>query len=80
MSSILQYLSFETIESMLYQMKSLNLKQFQTEFLMLTIFHAQEFQSKIDRLSRQSHSVDDGLKAQMKGQIDEFLASLFTLA
>jgi len=48
---------------MLYQMKSLNIKQFQTEFLMLTIFHAQEFQAKIDRLSRQSQTVDDNLKA-----------------
>ena len=49
-SSMLQYLSFETIESMLYSMKSLNIKKFQTEFLMLTLFHAGEFSSKIDQM------------------------------
>lgn len=46
-SSILQYLSFETMEQMLYSMKSLNLAKFQTEFIMLTMFHANEFKDKI---------------------------------
>lgn len=49
-SSILQYLSFETMESMLYSMKSLNLAKFQTEFLMLTMFHASEFKTKLDAI------------------------------
>lgn len=49
-SSILQYLSFETIEAMLYQMKSLNLAKFKTEFVMLTVFHAEQFNLKIQNL------------------------------
>lgn len=50
LSSILQYLSFETIESMLYSMKSLNFAKFQTEFLMMTMFHAAEFKTKLEML------------------------------
>ena len=38
------------MESMLYSMKSLNLAKFQTEFLMLTMFHAGEFKTKIDKM------------------------------
>lgn len=45
LSSILQYLSFETMEAMLYQMKTLNLKKLQGEFIMLTQFHAEAFHS-----------------------------------
>ena len=47
-SSILQYLSFETMEQMLFSMKTLNLARFKTEFLMLTMFHASEFKNKLD--------------------------------
>jgi hypothetical protein len=42
-SSILQYLSFETMEQMLYQMKTLNIKKLQKEFLLLTDFHSEAF-------------------------------------
>ena len=49
-SSILQYLSFETMEAMMGQMKTLHLKSVQQEFLMLTMFHNQEFNNKIDAL------------------------------
>ena len=48
LSSIVQYLSFETMEQMLYKMKTLNIKKLQTEFLMLTLHHAQEFHNKVD--------------------------------
>jgi len=74
-SSILQYLSFETMESMLYQMKSLNLKKLQTEFCMLTMFHAHEFTNKIDSLP-----VSDQVKESMLLQVEEFMTSLFELA
>ena len=47
---MLQYLSFETIEPMLYSIKSLNLSKFQTEFIMLTMFHADEFKAKIAQM------------------------------
>lgn len=43
---------------------------------MLTMFHATEFQSKIDKLS----SIDEGLKSQMRQQVDEFTSALFALA
>jgi len=49
-SSILQYLSFETIETMLYQMKSLNLGKIRQEFVMLTIFHAEQFNQRVGDL------------------------------
>lgn len=48
LSSILQYLSFETMERMLYSMSSFNLTKYKTEFHMLTMFHASEFKSKLD--------------------------------
>ena len=35
-SNMLQYLSFETIEKMLYDMKALDVSKLQNEFLMLT--------------------------------------------
>jgi len=54
-SSILQYLSFETMESMLYSMKSLNLAKFQSEFIMLTMFHAEEFKRKLDLMPLEPH-------------------------
>ena len=38
-SNMLQYLSFETIENMMIQMKTLKLQKMQNEFLMLTQFH-----------------------------------------
>jgi hypothetical protein len=38
-SSIVQYLSFETLETMLMTMKTLNLGRLKKEFLMLTAFH-----------------------------------------
>lgn len=45
---------------MLYSMKSLDLKKFQREFLMLTMFHAQEFQTKLNSLD-----IDDSIKQTM---------------
>jgi len=62
-SSILQYLSFETVESMLLSMKTLNIKQFQTEFLVLTMFHSHEFKSKIDKL--EGFAFDNAFKASL---------------
>ena len=38
-SNILQYLSFETIEKIMYEMQTYKIKKLQTEFLMLTHFH-----------------------------------------
>lgn len=49
-SNILQYLSFESIEKMIYQMKTLNMKKLQKEFLMLTDFHFQRVESSIDKI------------------------------
>ena len=71
----LQYLSFETMESMLYSMKSLNLAKFQTEFLMLTRFHADEFKAKVQQMPIEDHTRD-----AMIAQVDDFMAKLFELA
>ena len=60
LSSVLQYVSFEVVEKMLYSMKSLDLKKFQREFLMLTMFHAEEFQTKVNSLD-----IDDQIKHTM---------------
>ena len=74
-SSILQYLSFETMESMLYSMKSLNLPKFQTEFLMLTTFHAHEFKQKVDQMP-----IEDHIKEAMLSQVEQFMSKLFEVA
>ena len=39
-SSIMQFLSFEMLEKMLYKMATLNLGNLKEEFIMLTVFHA----------------------------------------
>ena len=43
------------MESMLYSMKSLNLAKFQNEFIMLTMFHADEFKHKLDLMPLEPH-------------------------
>ena len=43
------------MESMLYSMKSLNLAKYQTEFLMLTMFHATEFKTKLETIPLEEH-------------------------
>ena len=52
---MLQYLSFETMESMLFSMKSLNLGKLQREFLMMTMFHASEFKTKLEAIDLVPH-------------------------
>ena len=74
-SSILQYLSFETVETMLYQMKSLNLAKFKLEFVMLTVFHAEQFS-----LSLEEMEVDNEVKESMKSLVNDFLGDLLQLA
>jgi hypothetical protein len=63
------------MEQMLYSMKSLNLTKFQNEFLMLTMFHASEFKSKVDQMP-----IDDKVKESMIVQVDEFLAKLLEVS
>ena len=75
LSSVLQYLSFETLEAMLLQMKSLNLKHVQHEFLMLTLFHNKQLNAKLDNLS-----LEHALKQRVQEQANAFMRSLFDLA
>jgi hypothetical protein len=75
LSSVLQYLSFETLEAMLLQMKTLNLRPVQQEFLMLTLFHNKEFNAKIDNLE-----IELALKQRVKEQANAFMQTLFELA
>ena len=72
LSQVLQYLSFETMESMLMSMQfdtlsaslsPLNLEKLKGQFLMLASFHADEFEAKVDRLGEQ---LDHHLRDQIK--------------
>ena len=46
-SQILQYLSFESIEKMLYEMSTFKLGKIQNEFLMLTQYHGDQIETKL---------------------------------
>lgn len=72
-SSILQYLSFETMETMLYTMKSLNLGKVRKEFLMLTAFHGHKFCEELERLDGIEEHVKDGFRKVVR----EFMDDLF---
>ena len=72
---MLQYLSFETIEKMLYEMKTLKVSKLQNEFLMLTHFHGQKVEAKIKRME-----IDDEIKQKMMDQINLFQKDLFEMA
>ena len=63
------------MESMLFSMKSLNLPKFQKEFLMMTMFHASEFKTKLEATPLAPH-----VKLAMQAQVDEFLGKLFEVA
>lgn len=45
---------------------------------MLTMFHAEEFKSKIDKL--EGYAFDDAMKERQKQRIDEFMETLFSIA
>lgn len=60
---------------MLYQMKTLNFKKLQTEFLMLTEFHYGRVNESI-----QSMNIDDEVKVQMMNSLDTFKSDLFEMA
>jgi hypothetical protein len=74
-SNILQYLSFETIEKMLYQMKTLNMKKLQTEFLTLTDFHYKRVSESLEIMD-----IDDEVKQQMMQSLSGFRTNLFEMA
>lgn len=74
-SNILQFLSFESMEKMLYQMKTLNIAQFQNEFLMLTQFHYERIESKLEDMD-----VDEGVTEKIREQIATFKSDLFEMA
>lgn len=75
MSSILQYLSFETVESMLYQMKTLKLNKLKEEFLMLTVFHGRKFCTDIDNMD-----IDESIKEGFHKLVNEFLRDLLEVS
>lgn len=72
---MLQYLSFETIEKMLYDMKALDVSKLQNEFLMLTQFHGQNVEAKLKLME-----IDDEIKQKMMDQINIFQKDLFEMA
>jgi len=73
-SSILQYLSFESIEKMLYSIKSLDFARIQKEFVVLTVFHSSRFLAEIDKME-----VDTEIKENFHSMIHEFLEDLFAV-
>lgn len=60
---------------MLYQMKTLNLHKIRKEFLMLTIFHAEQFSIRIGELE-----VDDMVKQGFNTLVSDFLKDLLSMA
>jgi len=56
-------------------MKSLNLHKVRTEFIMLTLFHGQNFISKMDSLQ-----VDSEIKLSMKKLVEDFLRDLIEVS
>ncbi len=60
---------------MLYQMKSLNLGKIRKEFIMLTIFHAEQFNLRIQKLE-----VSDEIKQGFYKLVNEFLKDLLEIA
>lgn len=59
---------------MLYSMKTLKFEKIRNEFIMLTLFHGEEFCSKIESLS-----LDPETKQGFTKLINEFLRDLFEL-
>lgn len=72
----MQYLSFETMETMLFQMKTLNLAKLRKEFLMLTAFHGHHFCDEITQLE----GVDDHVKEGFRKLVRDFMNELFEMA
>jgi hypothetical protein len=60
---------------MLYQMKNLNLSRFKIEFIMLTVFHAEQFTRNLDKME-----VESEIKESMKTLVNEFLKDLLEIA
>lgn len=60
---------------MLLQMKSLDLKKVQHEFLMLTLFHNKQLNAKIDNLP-----LEHIIKQRVQEQANSFMRTLFDLA
>ena len=74
-SGILHYLSFESIEQMLLQMKTLNISLLKREFMKITVFHSQKFLSQIDDLQ-----VDEEIKKNYEKMVHTFLEDLFEIS
>lgn len=60
---------------MLYQMKSLNLGKVRKEFIMLTVFHAEQFNISIQRLD-----IEDEIKQGFNKLVNDFLQDLLDIA
>ena len=60
---------------MLYQMKTLNIKKLRTEFLMLTEFHATNFEAQVALLP-----LDQTAKDRMRQEAALFMEKLFELS
>jgi len=60
---------------MLYQMKSLNISKIRNEFLLLTVFHAEQFSKRIQQLE-----VEDEIKEGFIALVNDFLKDLLEMA
>ena len=58
---MLQFLSFETVEKMLIEMKTLRLHKMQNEFLMLTQFHCENIERRIFNMQIEQEIKDNML-------------------
>lgn len=64
------------METMLFQMKTLNLARLKKEFLMLTAFHGHKFCDEIVQLE----GVEDHVKEGFHKLVSEFMRDLFEMA
>jgi hypothetical protein len=74
-SNMLQFLSFEFIENLLYKTKTLNFRPLQSEFLLLTEFHAEQTLARLD-----SMELEEEMKAKLREGVQQFRRDLFAMA
>ena len=64
------------METILFQMKTLNLARLKKEFLMLTAFHGHKFCDEIGQLE----GVEDHVKDGFRSLVRDFMNDLFEMA
>ena len=75
LSGVLQFLSFETLEAMVQKMGRLNTAAVQEEFLMLTLFHNEQYNSALGELNLSAETLE-----QLQNPANSLMRALFEVA